>query len=53
MGHVDWSDVLAGLHALKTGLAAAGGYSAARTYMEDAVHAYEQALDEGFPDMRA
>ena len=53
MGHVDWSDVLAGLHALKTGLAAAGGYSAARTYLEDAMHAYEEALGEGFPDMRA
>lgn len=53
MGHVDWSDVLAGLHALKTGLAAAGGYSAARTYLEDAMHAYEEALDEGCPDMGA
>lgn len=53
MGHVDWSDVLAGLHALKTGLAAAGGYSAAKSYMEEAVHAYEEALDGGYPEMRA
>jgi aspartate aminotransferase-like enzyme len=53
MGHVDWSDVLAGLHALKTGLAAAGGYCAARTYMEDAVHAYEEALEEGCPGAQA
>jgi aspartate aminotransferase-like enzyme len=49
MGHVDWSDVLAGLHALKTGLVAAGGYCAARNYMEDAMHAYEEALEEGYP----
>ena len=53
MGHVDWSDVLAGLHALKTGLVAAGGYCAARTYMEDAVHAYEEALEEGWPGAQA
>ena len=53
MGHVDWSDVLAGLHALKTGLVAAGGYCAARTYMEDAVHAYEEALEEGCPGVQA
>lgn len=53
MGHVDWSDVLAGLYALKAGLAAAGGYSAARNFMEDAMHAYEEALAEGFPGVRA
>ncbi len=53
MGHVDWSDVLAGLHALRRGLIDAGGYSASRTYMEDAVHAYEEALCEGYPEMRA
>ncbi len=53
MGHVDWSDVLAGLHALREGLRAAGGYCAARTYMEDAVQAYEAALRDGCPEMRA
>ena len=53
MGHVDWSDVLAGLHALREGLHAAGGYCASRTYMEDAVGAYEDALREGWPEMRA
>lgn len=53
MGHVDWSDVLAGLHALRQGLRAAGGYSASRTYMEDAVGAYEDALREGCPETRA
>lgn len=50
MGHVDWSDVLAGLHALRQGLQAAGGYSAARTYLEDAMQAYESALSEGCPE---
>jgi aspartate aminotransferase-like enzyme len=53
MGHVDWSDVLAGLHALRQGLQDAGGYSASRTYMEDAVRAYEDALRDGCPEMRA
>lgn len=53
MGHVDWCDVLAGLHALRQGLCAAGGYSASRTYMEDAVGAYEDALREGCPELRA
>jgi aspartate aminotransferase-like enzyme len=51
MGHVDWSDVLAGLRALRVGLFAAGGYSAARTYLEDAVQAYEEALAAGCPAM--
>ena len=49
MGHVDWSDVLAGLHALKQGLVKAGGYSAARTFLEDAMTAYEIALHDGYP----
>jgi aspartate aminotransferase-like enzyme len=53
MGHVDWSDVLAGLHALRAGLLAAGGYCTARTYMEDAVQAYEAALRDGYPEMQA
>lgn len=53
MGHVDWSDVLAGLHALRQGLIMAGGYSAARTYMEDALQAYETSLQEGYPGMEA
>lgn len=49
MGHVDWSDVLAGLHALKQGLVRAGGYSAARTFLEDSMTAYESALGQGYP----
>jgi aspartate aminotransferase-like enzyme len=51
MGHVDWGDVLAGLRALRVGLVAAGGYSAARTYLEDAAQAYEDALAAGCPAM--
>lgn len=49
MGHVDWGDVLAGLRALRVGLLAAGGYAASRTYLEDAVGAYEGALVQGYP----
>lgn len=52
MGHVDWADVLAGLHALKVGLAAAGGYSAAKSYLEEAMAAYAEALEEGYPGMK-
>lgn len=53
MGHVDWADVLAGLHALRQGLHAAGGYCATRTYLEDAVRAYEEALRDGCPETGA
>ena len=49
MGHVDWADVLAGLHALRVGLMAAGGYCASRDFLEDAVRAYDQALLEDCP----
>jgi hypothetical protein len=52
MGHVDWADVRAGLHALKGGLAAAGGYSAAKSYLEEAMAAYDEALEEGYPGMK-
>ena len=44
MGWVDWADVLAGLHALARGLTEAGGYSAARDYLEQALAAYHAAL---------
>jgi aspartate aminotransferase-like enzyme len=49
MGHVDWADVLAGLHALRVGLMAAGGYCASRDFLEDAVRAYDEALLEDCP----
>lgn len=49
MGHVDWADIVAGLHALKAGLLKAGGYTAARTSLEDSLAAYEAALVQGYP----
>jgi aspartate aminotransferase-like enzyme len=49
MGHVDWTDVLAGLYALRQGIVAAGGYLASRTFLENALYAYEQALRSGYP----
>lgn len=49
MGHVDWSDALAGLYALRKGLVESGGYTASRSYLEDAMQAYESALQDGYP----
>lgn len=50
MGHVDFGDLLAGLYALRQGIMEAGGFSAARTYLEDAMAAYEAALQAGLPE---
>ena len=47
MGWVDWSDCLAGLHALSYALRAAGGYVASRDYLEIGLDAYHKALDAG------
>lgn len=47
MGWVDWSDVLAGLYALKASLVSIGGYSASRDFMETAMSAYNCALEAG------
>lgn len=47
MGWVDWADCLAGLYALDHALREAGGYSASRDYMEQAMAAYEAALEAG------
>lgn len=44
MGWVDWADCLAGLYALDRGIVAAGGYLAARDYLERAMVAYNAAL---------
>lgn len=51
MGWVDWSDLLAGLYALNRGLMAAGGYCAARDYLEKAMSAYNLALELGPGEM--
>lgn len=44
MGWVDWSDVLAGLHALAASVVACGGYIGTRDYLEQAMAAYSGAL---------
>ncbi len=45
MGWTDWADVTAGLHALAWALPRAGGFTAARSYLETALAAYSKALD--------
>lgn len=49
MGWVDWADLLAGLHALCLAYVSAGGYVGTRDYLEQALNAYWQALDSGYP----
>lgn len=49
MGHVDFGDVAVGLYALARSLSLAGGYTACRDYLEQALAAYEQALADGPP----
>lgn len=44
MGWVDWADVCAGLQALCRCVIRAGGYSASRNYLEQALTVYETAL---------
>lgn len=44
MGWVDWADVCAGLQALCRCVIRAGGYSASRSYLEQALTVYEAAL---------
>lgn len=46
MGHVDYGDVLAGLHALRHAYAACGGFSAGREYLEAAAAAYDAAMNQ-------
>ncbi len=45
MGWVDFADVSAGLYALAHSLKAVGGYSAAKSYLEQAHNAYGLALE--------
>ncbi|MFN2268036.1 MAG: alanine--glyoxylate aminotransferase family protein [Desulfonatronovibrio sp.] len=44
MGYVDWSDLLAGLYALRSSLVKCGGYSASRDYLEQAMEVYEKLV---------
>lgn len=46
MGHVDWSDITAGLYALARSYEAVGGYIGSRDFMERGLAAYESALEE-------
>ncbi len=46
MGWIDWADVAAGLHALTKALQDVGGYTASRNYLEQALIAYDTALQE-------
>lgn len=49
MGWVDWADLLAALHALCRAYVQAGGYVGSRDYLEQALNAYWQALENGYP----
>ncbi len=44
MGHVDFGDVLTGLYALHQSITRAGGKTADKNYLDEAVRAYEGAL---------
>ncbi|RQD66492.1 MAG: alanine--glyoxylate aminotransferase family protein [Desulfonatronovibrio sp. MSAO_Bac4] len=44
MGYVDWSDLLAGLYALRSSLVKCGGYSGSRDYLEQAMEVYEKLI---------
>jgi len=47
MGHVDWADLAAGLHALARSYQRCGGYVGGRDYLEKGLAAYEEALEGG------
>jgi len=49
MGHIDWSDLLAGIYALRQAFVACGGHTGCKDYMEQAMNAYTQTLAEGRP----
>jgi aspartate aminotransferase-like enzyme len=47
MGYVDWSDLLAGLFALRGALVKQGGFSGSRDYLEQAMLVYEKEMEKG------
>lgn len=51
MGWLDYGDILAGLHALAGAYVACGGFSACRDYLEQALAAYWQAMEQGYPEV--
>lgn len=44
MGYVDWSDLLAGLYALRQSTVKQGAFSGSRDYLEQAMAAYEEGM---------
>ncbi len=44
MGYVDWSDLLAGLYALRQAAVKQGGFSGSRDYLEQAMAVYEEGM---------
>ncbi len=49
MGWLDFGDILAGLYALAASYTACGGFSACRDYLEQALEAYWNAMEKGYP----
>ena len=49
MGWLDYGDLAAGLHALAGSYAACGGFLGSRNYLEQALDAYWDALEQGIP----
>jgi aspartate aminotransferase-like enzyme len=46
MGYVDWSDILAGLYALRQAYVACKGFSGSRDYLEQAMRVYEKYINQ-------
>ena len=49
MGHIDWSDLLAGIYALRQAFVACGGHTGCTDYMEQAMNSYTKELAGGHP----
>jgi aspartate aminotransferase-like enzyme len=49
MGWLDYADLAAGIHALAGSFTYCGGHLGSRNYLEQALNAYWQALDQGYP----
>ena len=52
MGWVDYADLAAGIHALVGSFTACGGHLGCRNYLEQALDAYWEALEAGYPRAR-
>jgi aspartate aminotransferase-like enzyme len=49
MGWLDYADLAAGIHALAGSFTACGGHLGCRNYLDQALDAYWQAVDQGYP----